>query len=400
MVWPFSKGNKMKIGVITNLINIDDFVANKMATANTDEWMEATGGNTGNVAFVQGIKNILGGEFGIVYWGDNPQAVNKYYDMLVICCANQIGAHVDLSGWADRLRNFDLPTVFIGLGAQSDEIGNIPKIPEGSEEFLSLTKSLRPNENETNIITRGLFSSEVLAHYGVESSPFGCPSQFISTALNLGQACLAHQKRAKFERIMTAAGNPWHPSASLENTLTQIVENYHGDYILQHPKALIQLALGETADLTNEKIKRLEEVYSRIGNWDRIQSWFESYSVIFADAQNWMHYSKHFTLAMGPRYHGVALPIQAGVPGKVISIDSRTEELSVTTGIPTVKYTEVESLSANKLIQSCRWTQADADNYDTVRSNNAINYKNFLKANNLPVSDAISSLANSKELSR
>lgn len=388
----------MKIGVITNLIKIDEFVAKNMATANTDGWMEATGGNTGNVAFVQGIKNILGDDFGIVYWGDNPTAVNKYYDMLVICCANQIGAHVDLAGWADRLQHFDLPTVFIGLGAQSDEIGNIPDIPEGSQAFLKLTKQLRANPNESNIITRGTFSSEVVQHYGVESSPFGCPSQFISTALNLGQACLAHQERAKYDRIMTAAGNPWHASASLENTLTEIVERYHGDYILQHPKALIQLALGEADGLSAEQIKRLESVYSRIGDWEYIKAWFESYSVLFADAQNWMHYSKHFTLAMGPRYHGVALPIQAGVPGKVISIDSRTEELSVTTGIPTVKYTEVEQLSAEELISSCRWTQADADNYDDVRSKNAVNYKQFLTDNGLPVSEAIEKLAVSKEM--
>lgn len=387
----------MKIGVITNLIKIDDFVAKKMATANTEQWMEATGGNTGNVAFVQGIKNILGDEFGVVNWGDNPKAVNKYYDMLVICCANQIGAHVDLAGWADRLKHFDLPTVFIGLGAQSEEIGKIPDIPDGSKEFLQLTKSLRTNENKCNIITRGLFSSEVVAHYGVESSPFGCPSQFISTQPELGQKCLAHQQRTQYDRIMTAAGNPWHPSASLENTLTEIVENYRGDYILQHPKALIQLALGETEDLSKEQIKRLENVYSRIGTWENIKAWFESFSVLFADAQNWMHYSKHFTLAIGPRYHGVALPIQAGVPGKVISIDSRTEELSVTTGIPTVKYKDIEQLTAEELIASCRWKQEDADDYDKVRATNAINYREFLKDNNLPVSSAIEVLSNSQE---
>lgn len=387
----------MKIGVITNLIKIDEFVAKKMATADTDSWMEATGGNTGNVAFVQGIKNILGDEFGVVNWGDNPEAVNRYYDMLVICCANQIGAHVDLSGWADRLKHFDLPTVFIGLGAQSEAIGTMPDIPEGSREFLTLTKSLRPDDTKSNIITRGTFSTEVLAHYGVESSPFGCPSQFISTELDLGQKCLAHQQRTKFDRIMTAAGNPWHPSATLENTLTEIVENYRGDYILQHPQALIQLALGETEGITQDQIKRLENVYSRIGDWEHIKAWFESFSVLFADAQNWMHYSKHFTLAIGPRYHGVALPIQAGVPGKVISIDSRTEELSVTTGIPTVRYKDVENMTAEELIKSCRWEQSDAVNYDDIRSKNAVNYKQFLTDNGLPVSEAIEKLAISKE---
>lgn len=383
----------MKIGVITNLVNIDKFVAKDMAFANSDEWMRATGGNTGNVAFVQGIKNILGDSFGIVNWGDNPELVNKHYDHLVICCANQIGAHVDLAGWCDRLKNFDLPTTFIGLGAQSDKIGEIPDIPDGTKQFLLLSKSLRNDPESSNIITRGTFSSEVIEHYGVDSSPFGCPSQFISTEKDLGTRCLAHQNRAKFERIMTAAGNPWHPSWSLENTLTEIVEKNRGDYILQHPKALIQLALGEAGTLSLSHIKHLEKVYSRIGDWEAIKAWFESFSVFFADAQNWMHYSRHFTLAIGPRYHGVALPIQAGVPGKVISIDSRTEELSVTTGIPTMPYSDVENLSSDELISLCRWTTSDAENYNRVRITNASRYQAFLNNNNLPVNDAISALA-------
>jgi hypothetical protein len=283
--------------------------------------------------------------------------------------------------------------VFIGLGAQSDEIGNIPDIPEGSKTFLSLTKSLRPDAAHSNIITRGVFSSQVVESFGVDSSPFGCPSQFISTQLNLGQKCLAHQQRTKYDRIMTAAGNPWHASATLENTLTEIVEKYRGDYILQHPKALLQLALGEANSLSLNHVERLEKVYSRIGDWDHIKAWFESFSVFFADAQNWMHYSKHFTLAIGPRYHGVALPIQAGVPGKVISIDSRTEELSVTTGIPTVRYKDVENMGADELVNFCRWGSNDATNYDSVRKENAVKYESFLSENGIPVNERITALA-------
>lgn len=382
----------MKIGVITNLVKIDEFVSKRLATADSDEWLRATGGNTGNVAFVQGIKNILGENFGIVNWGDKPENVRKYYDHLVICCANQIGAHVDLAGWADRLTAFDLPTSFIGLGAQSDAIGNIPDIPDGSKKFLDVSQRLRANAAVPNIITRGTFTTEVLDSFGVDSAPYGCPSQFISVEDGLGARCFEHQQRARYERIMTAAGNPWHPSATLENTLTEIVENYHGDYVLQHPKALLQLALGEGSALSMDHVKRLESVYSRIGSWEDIKAWFESYSVFFADAYNWMHYSRHFTLALGPRYHGVALPIQAGVPGKVISIDSRTEELAVTTGIPNLRYKDVEHLSAEKLIERCRWTNDDAQAYDAIRKRNARNYHAFLKGNALPPNVAIAQL--------
>ena len=389
----------MKIGIITNLQNINKFVSTELAFANTERWMAATGGNTGNVAFVQGIKNIIQADkVGEVHWGDNPKAVNDYYDLLIICCANQIGAHVDLGSWADRLTAFNLPTLFIGLGAQSNSIGEHPEVPEGTIKLLELSKKLRTSPDVPNIITRGPFTTEVLEKLGIESLPYGCPSQFISTELNVGQKCLDHQATSKHFRVLTAAGNPWHASFTLEKTLVEIVNEYQGDYVLQHPKSLVQLALNEASDIEEKQKARLEKIYGFMGDWDTICDWFRSHGVLFADAQNWMHYSKHFTLAMGPRYHGVALPIQAGVPGKVISIDSRTEELSVTTGIPTVKYTEVEQLSAEELISSCRWTQADADNYDNVRSKNAVNYKQFLTDNGLPVSDAIEKLAVSKEM--
>ncbi len=386
----------MKIGLVTNLVHIEKFIKTRLFEANSEEWMTATGGNTGNVAFVEGIQNIIDNDIGIVYWGDDPKAVNKYYDHIVVCCANQIGSHVDLAGWADRLRHFDLPTTFIGLGAQSDAIGTIPEIPAGSKKFLELTRALRINESQSNVITRGNFSSEVLEHYGVDSSPFGCPSQFISLQNGLGQRCYQHQQRTQFDRIMTAAGNPWHPSSSLESVLTEIVENNRGDYILQHPETLIQLAIGETENIEPNKVKRLEQVYSRIGNWTSIKRWFESFGVFFADAQNWMHYSRHFTLAIGPRYHGVALPIQAGVPGKVICIDSRTEELAVTTGIPVIHYKEVEKMDAESLIKACRWTMDDAANYDQVRKDNVSNYLEFLDANKLAANPDMQTLAKAR----
>ena len=383
----------MKIGLITNLVNIEDFVKTKLIYATSNDWMEATGGNTGNVAFVTGIQTILNGNYDIIHWSYDPSIIKQKYDHIVVCCANQIGAHVDLSGWADRLRNCDLPTTFIGLGAQSDAIGNIPDIPEGSKTFLKLTQSLRANTNEPNIITRGHFSSAVLEHYGVSSSPFGCPSQFISMEKGLGQRCFHHQQRTRYQRIMTAAGNPWHASATLENTLTEIVERYHGDYIIQHPQILLQLALGESGALTFNQIQHFEKIYSRIGDWEDIKAWFESYAVFFADAQNWMHYARHFTLALGPRYHGVALPIQAGVPGKVICIDSRTEELAVTTGIPVIPYKDIESLSADALIHQCLWKNEDAETYDNVRLLNAKNYVEFLTNNGLTYNPRLAQLA-------
>lgn len=384
----------MKIGIITNLQNISKFLSDELAFANTDRWMTATGGNTGNVAFVQGIKNIIQSDkVGEVHWGDNPQAVNAYYDMLIICCANQIGAHVDLGSWADRLSAFNLPTLFIGLGAQSNNIGEHPIVPEGTKKLLELSKKLRVKPDIPNIITRGPFTTEVLQQFGVESFPYGCPSQFISTELNVGKKCLQHQLTSKHFRVLTAAGNPWHASSTLEKILVDIVNEYNGDYVIQHPASLLQLALNEADKMDDKQKNRLEKIYGFMGDWNTVCDWFRSHGVLFADAQNWMLYSKRFTLAIGPRYHGVALPIQAGVPGKVIAIDSRTEELSATTGIPFVRYKDIENLSKDELIQWCKWTELDAAIYDDTRRGNAEKYNLFLELNMLKKSENLQNLS-------
>lgn len=384
----------MKIGIITNLIHIDRFVKSEMAFADSGRWMSATGGNTGNTAFVEGVKKIVKADVvREVHWGDSPEQVKNAYDMLVICCANQIGAHVDLGTWADRLQAFDLPTMFLGLGAQSNSLGTHPEIPEGTKRLLALTKELRTDSAVSNIITRGTFTSEVIESCGIDSSPFGCPSQFISTELNVGQKCLKHQNSTKHFRVLTAAGNPWHASYVLEKTLVELVNKYQGDYVIQHPESLIKLCLDESASIEDNQQDRLKTVYQQLGDWETITSWFRTHGVLFADAQNWMHYSKRFRLAVGPRYHGVALPIQAGVPGKVIAIDSRTEELSSTTGIPFVRYKNIENATSDELIEWCKWTQEDADNYDNIRLRNAKQYTQWFERNKLEFNQSLKNLS-------
>lgn len=384
----------MKVGIITNLQQINRFVSSEMAFADSKRWMSATGGNTGNTAFVEGVKRIVKADkVQEIHWGDNPKVINQQFDMIVICCANQIGAHVDLGTWAERLTSFDLPTLFIGIGAQSNEVGLHPEIPPGTKKLLGLSRQLRVNKDVSNIITRGEFTSEVVASLGIESSPFGCPSQFISTELNVGKKCLEHQRSAKFFRVLTAAGNPWHPSFVLEKTLVEIVNEYKGDYVLQHPESLIKLSLNEGADIDEKQRNRLQKIYGFLGDWETICDWFRTFGVLFADAQHWMQHSKRFTLAIGPRYHGIALPIQAGVPGKVIAIDSRTEELSSTTGIPFVRYKDIEKLTKEDLIDWCKWTEEDADSYDSVRVRNAKNYVSFFEKNQLDCASSLKALA-------
>ena len=371
------------IALITNLPNNDHFLKYGLGSTNTQELLAATGGNTGNVAFVHAVQSILANEYQVIDWGSSPKIVKEKFSHIVICCANQIGAHVDLKGWADRLRSFDLPVTLIGLGAQSNKIGDIPIIPGGTISFLKEVQRLNKCSSGSNIATRGHFSSKVLKHYGFDSAPNGCPSLLTSPDKYLGQTCLKNQNSKTYKRIMVPAGNPYHPSSLIEQMLVDLVKNYDGEYVLQHPELLFSLVLNKDIDLDAKKRALLNKVYPDFKGIEDLSSWLKAKSVFFADAPNWLNYAKKFSTAIGPRYHGIALPIQVGVPGRVIAIDSRTEELAVTTGVPYIHYKDVVNLNLEELANESSWTGNEAKAFDKYRHENSNKYVDFLKSNGL-----------------
>jgi hypothetical protein len=370
------------IALITNLPNNENFLKFQLETTDSKLLMSATGGNTGNVAFVHAVQSILADTYEVIDWSTDPKIVREKYSKIVVCCANQIGSHVDLCGWGDRLDAFGLPVVLIGLGAQSNEIGIIPEVPRGTIEFLKVVERLRTSEGESNIITRGEFSTSVLKHFGFDSSPFGCPSLLTSNKKNLGQLCLKNQNR-NFKRVMVPSGNPFHPSSVIEQKLVDLVNKYDGEYVLQHPHLIFSLLLDSNPDIDEHKLSLIKRVYPKFDKIDNLVDWLKAKSVFFADAPNWLNYSKKFTSAIGPRYHGIALPIQVGVPGKVIAIDSRTEELSYTTGIPFLKFKDVIDMEVDDLYQASLWNKEDADKLDFHRLVNNQNYIKFMESNEL-----------------
>jgi hypothetical protein len=383
----------MRIGIITNLGNSNAFSKNGYENSSSEEILSATGGNTGNVAFVHAVQKIIGGVHSVVNWGDDPKKVHDDFDKLVICSANQLGSHTNLGVWGQKLLQFNLPVMVVGIGAQADKIGDIPELPEGTLQFLKVVDELRSDPNVSNLITRGDFTSLVLKEYGHESVPLGCPSLLTSSDPKLGLSCLNTQKAKKYSRIAIAAGNPWHAkSAFLEAKLTSMVELYDGEYILQHPKVMFQLANVEHDNIEDSKRNYIQGIYSNLGDFEDIASWFQCYGTYFVDAPNWMRFYKKFKLVVGPRYHGVALGIQVGIPGKVIAIDSRTEELSMTTGVPYLKIDELKCATEKEIIEMSWWNIEDAERLDKARKESAIKYVDILSKNGLPISSHLNKL--------
>lgn len=373
-----------RIGIIDNLNDIRGFTESRFHTATAADTMTATGGNTGNVAFVFGLKQLIGNPTVRIEWHWKPESVRQHVDHIIVCCANQIGAHADLGGWADKLDAFGLPVTLVGLGAQSNSFDEIPDIPEGTRRFLNVVNALRADPEHENISVRGDFTKHMLSLLGTEAVATGCPSLLISSDLRLGRTILARQEALPVQRVAVAAGNPWHgPSAFIEQELVKIVDHHQGAYILQHPESMLQFALGERDKLTEKTVQRFMEVYPDHSTLDDLLIWYQRNAFTFVDAPNWMNFLKHFDLVVGPRYHGVALGLQAGVPGCVYTIDSRTQELCEGTAIKAVTVQSLKGLSTQEMIELSCWTENDALRFDANRLFKANMYKSFFNRNQI-----------------
>jgi hypothetical protein len=368
-----------KIGIIENMAYGPDFFKSEYEYANSSEIMVATGGNTGNVAFVYGVRKIIGDQITTIDWGTSPDYVNQNVDHIVICCANQLGEHVSLEGWADRISHFDKPITLIGLGAQASDMSHFPTLPDGTLRFLELVNE-RKSDASPNIAVRGEYTKALLDSLGINALAAGCPSLHISPDKNLGRSILERQNKTGVNRVAVAAGNPWHgPSAFLEPRLVEIVEKWHGEYVIQHPLGMLQFAYNEIDQIEPKTIQRFLDVYGPSFDQTSLLEWFRRYAAIFVDTPNWKRFLNKFDLVLGPRYHGIALGIQAGVPGTVVTIDSRTLELCEGTGVPNISLKTALEYDHDGLVKACLWDDEKVANFDNIRMQQRIKYQDFLR---------------------
>ena len=358
----------IRVGLIDNLQNIDNLVLHEGYEANIDRYMAGLGGNNGNLAFVHGVRKCLENKITRVGWGWTAEHVKQHADVLVVSCANQVGAHADLGGWADAVAKFDLPIVLIGLGAQTTNYEADVDVPEGTRRFLEEVAKRRPG-SAANIAVRGEFTRGVLDTLGVESEAIGCPSLYISGDVALG-ASIARRSTARApERIAVAAGNPFHvANRKVEARMIELCDRYSGAYVVQHPNSIVGLSVGQYPDDA-----KLATIANALGFADSAAclAWFERNAYSFHESQVWMHFLRHYDAVVGARYHGVAFGVQAGIPGVTLHIDNRTRELSATTGIPSIGVEEVEHMSVEAIVQATRWDEAQGAHFDQNRKERA-----------------------------
>jgi hypothetical protein len=97
---------------------------------------------------------------------------------------------------------------------------------------------------------------------------------------------------------------------------------------------MIQLATDEFDKIKPSLLETTRRYFRPNLSPEAFKVWCRKRMLAFGDADHWMAWTKRYDFVVGPRFHGVMLAIQAGVPAGCIAHDSRTLEMCQTMEIP------------------------------------------------------------------
>ena len=260
---------------------------------------------------------------------------------------------------------------------------------------IEVINELRPASG-SNIYTRGPYTSQQLALLGIEDSVVGgCPTHFMNPDKKLGEKLQAKWQQTVLRRVSVAAGHEsWVKRTDIEHQLIAMMmdEVHPGQYVVQSMLDMLKISRGEFDDIKPNALTALRRYTVPHYSEEEFKAWCRRYAVAFYDVAAWMDSLRRFDLAVGPRYHGVALAIQTGVMGLTIAIDSRTRELCEQTGVPYVMADDITGPLTRKTLRE-RYLKFDGTVYDAHRQERAQNYARFLIDNGLSPSDGLLDLA-------
>jgi len=329
----------MSVALIGSSLIVEDASLNK-----SEHLLRLSGGNTGNFAYIRGLKEIIAGPCELFRWDTPPEIVGEKCNVVVLACANQLGPHTDLGHFAKHLEKIGLPIVAFGLGAQAQSFDHKASLTEGTKRWVEVLCAHAPTA-KPNIGVRGEYSRQVLEDLalGDRASITGCPSNFINLDVGLSERLERKYKTLNLSRVAVAAGLPYWPELQrMEEALANIVDSTKGLYVTQHELNMIRLARNEFEDIDAKTLSLLNRYIRPKLSSAEFKVWCQRHAVCFIDAASWMETLRNFDFVVGPRFHGVMLALQSGTPGGVIAHDSRTLELCQTMQIPVRHFKDIE----------------------------------------------------------
>ena len=353
-----------------------------------------TGYNTGNMAYVEGLRSIFDGcDFEFIPWWYDSEKISKDIEILVFPAANQLGGHIDLSRLTENFLAYKRPVVAIGLGAQFDSLDGKVELSESAKNWLETLISLSPDKSKPNIVLRGDFTAGILKDLGYDGTfvAAGCPSQFLNLSADLYSGLNKTVSESDFYSLCYNTSHyswPW--AAHFDCSAFDYIQRNAGSMLVQAPAEYVELVKARGGHASLKDFDQLMAFFS-ISNPDEMIQALKKYFFTFPTAFSWRSWLTHFDFNFGTRIHGTMLSLQSGVPSFLIVHDSRTEELAKKLGVPYAHYAKMSDAGdvVTQVVDQIK--SFDYTSIDVVRRKNGRLYADFLYSLGLPISKRFSS---------
>ncbi len=257
----------------------------------------------------------------------------------------------------NKIHNAGKRIVLIGVGLQADTQKDDFSI---HENVIEMFRSI----SEYSVIgCRGEYTARILREKGITNvRVIGCPSMFYDRSINWQ---ISKPNLPENPRIMT------HLTAVPTERITKDDIFNFVDYISKYDTTYIE----QTECFYSPWVPHLKPAEIDKGN--ELQKWYELNSEYFYHLNDWYDYCKDFDFSVGSRFHGTVIPLHQGIPGLVLTRDSRTKELCEFLNIPNMPFSEFDTTKDIKyyydLIDYTRFNKEYGEKHK--------NYFEFLKEN-------------------
>ena len=325
---------------------------------NGKEAFSLCGGNTGNVCFVDAVKEQLACDEEISCY-----KIDRYKDkaVFVLPASNWINpdGHV-LRDIFLPLKNKDVQLAVLGLGAQldlNDSISDFTMELSKNRDTINALKIL--SEHSKYIGVRGDVTGECLDRLGIHNwRVIGCPS---------------------FYEPFRKYGGIKLKKCTLDKTVINVTPGKYGEhkifeYGIKNKKAIILQAMQDMPLVLWEnkpvEERHLQKKYPGLENItaQEAQDYIREAGHMFYTRRDWSDFliENEISFSIGSRFHGNMMALSNGIPALWIIHDVRTKELVEAMKLPHVIYQEVLKHPVDELKGMCDYGMNFYDNYSMM----------------------------------
>lgn len=336
-----------------------------------EEKIKYAGLNTGNIVYVEALKQELNIEKELWFGDAEIENFNQNEYVGVLPCANMIGMHDTCTErWNEMIRQVSFPVVLIGMGAQSTrELDTPSKLVHAlpTEKKYALQEMC---ERVKSIGIRGNFTAECLELLGIKNyRVIGCPSLYLNMKKEWKEI-----KPASSERCVMNLN----PDTILGSQIMNLGFRYDAKWIMQVLNEMPK-TVYESCSITEGHLKKHFPKCEIEVN--KLEDFMRKNAFMFFELSDWDDFirSNDFTFSYGSRFHGNVVSIRNGVPALWVTHDSRTQELIDTFELPfTTAKNFAEITDIEQLIEQC-----DYSKFYKKYKEMYIKYVEFLTENNI-----------------